>query len=119
MTTRADLQEALDQVVDFDGDRAKTYRSLLDLAGRILDMVEVDVRELTVWEKANLRLALGSLLMGKLRLAWTDLDLALAEPEDLAPDTVPSKEAAEKLAEFRITDYRRALKYLIGIAPWR
>jgi hypothetical protein len=117
MPTRTELRERLDQI-DCDNDKTTTaHRSLIELAGQVLDMVESDGRELSVWEKANLKEAVSELWLGRLRLAWVGLRLALEDPESVAADAVQPAEAA-KLADLKLSQYRRALQYLSGYVAW-
>jgi hypothetical protein len=112
--TRADLLDALHAVDNFD-DEEDTRRRLVKIAGLILNFLETERRELTIWEKANLRLAIGTLFFTRLnRLASVELGLVLADPAEIAPDAVQPEDAAE-LANLTLSDYRQALRHLSHI----
>jgi hypothetical protein len=115
--TRIELRDRLERIEDVDGKNTAAYRSLIEIAEQILDMAESDQRSLTAWEKANLKIALSELHFGRLRLAYVALDLALTDPESVAPDAVQPSEFI-KLADLEPSQYRRVLKSLSGFTPW-
>jgi len=108
MSTRDELGGLLDQI---DPEQTAAYGSLVDIANRILDMIEDEDREMTLWEKANLSEAAGELVFRRLRLAWVALQLAEEEPHKVAQDAVQPTEA-KKLADLSLRDCRKAFAYL-------
>lgn len=118
MTERERIARRLRQVPDLDAEKRLAYDEMIVIAGLILDMAEGERRDLGVWEKANLRQAIGSLGIGWLHLAWTDLDLAIAPPERVSPNPV-SPEHAQELSKIDVRLLRLALADLAAHPPRR
>jgi len=115
MTDQYDLREMLEGIDVLKDDKPATYAGLLRIAERILDMaVKEEGRELTIWEKANIRLAIGAIAHGHLPMAWGDLNEALADPADIAPNIVSANEAAQ-LEEIKTETFRRDVRHLQGL----
>ena len=115
---RNDLQEALDQIDVLDGDQAVPYSGMLEIVEHILDMAGGEGRDLTVWEKANLHMAMGALAANQLAFAWVDLNEALADPADVAPHAVTTNETAY-LTEITAEALRRWVKNCESRRPWQ
>lgn len=107
-STRDTLRRALEQVPDFDGEPALAHDAMVVLAGRVIDMAEEEGRALTIWEKANVAQAIGSLAVGWLAMAYTALELAVEAAEKVSPRPVsPSDERS--LATISVEQMRHAL----------
>jgi hypothetical protein len=114
---RENITRSLDDLPDCDAEPALAHDALITIANSIMDMAVAENRRLSEWEKSNVAGAISALAIGWLHLAWTDLDLAVADPKTVSPDPV-SKEHAAALAEIDESQMRRALAYLAGLRPW-
>ena len=84
----------------------------------ILDMAGGEGRDLTVWEKANLRWRWEPVAANGLAFAWIDLNEAVAGPADIAPQAVTSNGTVH-LTETRAEALRRRVKNCESLRPWQ
>jgi hypothetical protein len=109
---KSEIRNALD-AIDPSGEPQRVYQDLLQLIGRFLDMVESERRTLTTWEKAYISHAIGAMGCFWLRLARVDIENALADEQEIDPESISSNVAAA-VAPMTTGDLRDKVQFLAG-----